>query len=82
MADTAQSATESALENQRIGALQIRVVAICSLIQICDVRRRFDWLGGPVTHPCLEPATVAVCAGLLVVQSRRHGGRPFLGADR
>jgi AAHS family 4-hydroxybenzoate transporter-like MFS transporter len=36
MADAVQSATESALENQRIGALQIRVVAICSLIQICD----------------------------------------------
>ena len=36
MADAAQSATEAALENQRIGALQIRVVAICSLIQICD----------------------------------------------
>jgi AAHS family 4-hydroxybenzoate transporter-like MFS transporter len=36
MTDAAQSATESALENQRIGALQIRVVAICSLIQICD----------------------------------------------
>jgi MFS transporter, AAHS family, 4-hydroxybenzoate transporter len=36
MADAALSATEVALENQRIGALQIRVVAICSLIQICD----------------------------------------------
>ena len=36
MVDAAQSATEAALENQRIGALQIRVVAICSLIQICD----------------------------------------------
>src|SRR5262250_2938572 len=36
MADAAQSATELALENQRIGALQIRVVAICSLIQMCD----------------------------------------------
>jgi len=36
MADVAQSSTELALENQRIGALQIRVVAICSLIQICD----------------------------------------------
>ncbi|MBO0735955.1 MAG: MFS transporter [Alphaproteobacteria bacterium] len=36
MAEAALSATESALENQRIGALQIRVVAICALIQICD----------------------------------------------
>jgi MFS transporter, AAHS family, 4-hydroxybenzoate transporter len=30
------SATEHALENQRIGGLQIRVAVICSLIQICD----------------------------------------------
>lgn len=36
MADTAVSAVESALENQRIGSLQIRVVAICTLIQMCD----------------------------------------------
>jgi AAHS family 4-hydroxybenzoate transporter-like MFS transporter len=36
MADAALSVTESVLENQRIGALQIRVVAICGLIQICD----------------------------------------------
>jgi AAHS family 4-hydroxybenzoate transporter-like MFS transporter len=36
MAETALSATESAIENQRIGALQIRVVAICTLIQMCD----------------------------------------------
>jgi len=36
MADTAASAVESALENQRIGGLQIRVVVLCTLIQICD----------------------------------------------
>src|SRR5207245_10152388 len=30
------SATETALENQRIGPLQIRVAAICTLIQMCD----------------------------------------------
>ncbi|HYZ42568.1 MAG TPA: MFS transporter [Stellaceae bacterium] len=36
MAEAAFSATEQALENQRIGALQIRVVAICTLIQMCD----------------------------------------------
>jgi AAHS family 4-hydroxybenzoate transporter-like MFS transporter len=36
MADTAVSAVESALENQRIGSLQIRVVVLCTLIQICD----------------------------------------------
>jgi AAHS family 4-hydroxybenzoate transporter-like MFS transporter len=36
MSDTAVSATEHALENQRIGALQIRVAVLCTLIQICD----------------------------------------------
>jgi MFS family permease len=36
LAEAAFSDTESALENQRIGALQIGVVAICTLIQMCD----------------------------------------------
>jgi MFS transporter, AAHS family, 4-hydroxybenzoate transporter len=36
MAETAVSAVETALENQRIGSLQIRVIALCTLIQICD----------------------------------------------
>jgi MFS transporter, AAHS family, 4-hydroxybenzoate transporter len=36
MVQASLSTTESALENQRIGALQIRVAAICALIQICD----------------------------------------------
>ena len=36
MTQTALSATEHALENQRLGALQIRVAVICALIQMCD----------------------------------------------
>ena len=36
MPEMALSATETALENQRIGGLQIRVAALCTLIQICD----------------------------------------------
>jgi MFS transporter, AAHS family, 4-hydroxybenzoate transporter len=36
MAQTALSATEAALENQRIGGLQIRVAVLCTLVQICD----------------------------------------------
>ena len=36
MAEMALSATESALENQRLGGLQIRVAALCTLVQICD----------------------------------------------
>jgi MFS transporter, AAHS family, 4-hydroxybenzoate transporter len=36
MADMALSTTEHALENQRLGPLQIRVAVICALIQMCD----------------------------------------------
>jgi hypothetical protein len=36
MADTAVSAVETALENQRIGSLQIRVAILCGLVQVCD----------------------------------------------
>jgi len=36
MAPVALSATEHALENQRLGGLQIRVAVICALIQMCD----------------------------------------------
>ncbi len=36
MAQMPSSATEHALENQRIGGLQIRVAAICTLVQMCD----------------------------------------------
>ena len=36
MAQPALSAAEAALENQRIGALQVRVAVLCTLVQICD----------------------------------------------
>jgi AAHS family 4-hydroxybenzoate transporter-like MFS transporter len=36
VAEIAASSTEAILENQRIGGLQIRVVALCTLIQMCD----------------------------------------------
>lgn len=36
MADAAYSSTEAALENQSIGRLQLRVAALCTLVQICD----------------------------------------------
>jgi MFS transporter, AAHS family, 4-hydroxybenzoate transporter len=36
MAQPASSAIEHALENQRLGGLQIRVAVICCLIQMCD----------------------------------------------
>ena len=36
MAEAALSKTETALENQRIGGLQLRVAALCLLVQTCD----------------------------------------------
>jgi AAHS family 4-hydroxybenzoate transporter-like MFS transporter len=36
MAVAAVSTTEAALENQRLGGLQLRVAALCTLVQICD----------------------------------------------
>ena len=36
MAVAALSTTEAALENQRLGGLQLRVAVLCTLVQICD----------------------------------------------
>src|SRR5437868_8777661 len=36
MAEAMVSGAEDALENQRIGGLQLRVAALCALVQICD----------------------------------------------
>ena len=36
MAEPGTSSAEHALENQRLGGLQIRVAALCTLVQICD----------------------------------------------
>ena len=36
MAEAAYSTAEHALENQRLGGLQMRVIVICTLIQMCD----------------------------------------------
>ncbi len=36
MAEAFVSETESTLENQQLGALQIRVLVICTLVQMCD----------------------------------------------
>jgi len=36
LAEGVLSATERAIENQRIGGLQLRVAALCTFVQICD----------------------------------------------
>src|SRR5437762_8690137 len=53
MAETVLSPTESALENQKIGPLQIRVAAICTLVQMCD---GYDVNSIGVTVPALTHA--------------------------
>ncbi len=53
MADTPISATETALENQPLGGLQIRVAALCTLVQICD---GYDVNSIGVTVPSLTHA--------------------------
>jgi AAHS family 4-hydroxybenzoate transporter-like MFS transporter len=53
MAEAALSATETALENQKIGGLQIRVAALCALVQICD---GYDVNSIGVTVPSLTHA--------------------------
>jgi hypothetical protein len=53
MAEAQLSSTEAALENQRIGPLQIRVAALCTLIQICDA---YDVNAIAVTVPSLTHA--------------------------
>jgi hypothetical protein len=53
VAELQLSATETALENQRIGSLQIRVAALCTLIQICDA---YDVNAIAVTVPSLTHA--------------------------
>ena len=53
MAEAHLSATETALENQRIGGLQIRVAALCALVQICD---GYDINSIGVTVPSLTHA--------------------------
>src|SRR5438128_3282257 len=53
MAEAALSSAEAAIENQKIGGLQIRVAALCALVQICD---GYDINSIGVTVPSLTHA--------------------------
>ena len=66
MAETALSGTESALENQRFGSLQIRVSAVCALIQMCDGYDvgSIGWVVPSLTNAWdLPPSAFSVPAG-------------------
>src|ERR1700676_5366635 len=57
MAEAALSSAEHALENQRIGGLQIRVAILCTLVQICDGYDvgSIGWAVPPLTHAWTLP---------------------------
>jgi MFS transporter, AAHS family, 4-hydroxybenzoate transporter len=66
MAEAALSSAEYALENQRIGGLQIRVALLCTLVQICDGYDvgSIGWAVPPLTHAWNLPAPTFALAFL------------------
>jgi MFS transporter, AAHS family, 4-hydroxybenzoate transporter len=95
MAEIAPSATEAVLENQAIGGLQIRVVTLCTLIQMCDGYDigAIGWSVPLLTHAWnLPPAAFAfafafsnigIMAGALLAGpiGDRFGRKPLLMAS-
>ena len=95
MAEASLSATEVALENQRLGALQIRVAALCTLVQICDgydigsigivvPSLTHAWnLPGPAFTQALLWSSIGIMAGALSAGpiGDRVGRKPLLIAS-
>lgn len=92
MTGPAVSAIERALENQRLGGLQLRVIAICGLIQMCDGYdvNSIGWSVPSLTHIWHAPpaafavaflwSNIGVMAGALLAGpiGDRFGRKPLL----
>src|SRR5215831_20426406 len=95
MAHVAVSSAEHAIENQRIGGLQIRVAVLCTLVQICDGYDvgSIGWAVPPLTHAWNLPpsafsaaflwSNLGVMLGALVAGpvGDRFGRKPLLLAS-
>ena len=81
MAEAALSSAEHALENQRIGSLQIRVAMLCTPVQIADGydASSIGWAVPPLTHAWNLPFAIAF---MWSSPRRRRSRRPAQAATR
>jgi len=82
MTEVMVSPVETALENQRIGSLQIRVVALWLGADLRRVRRQLHLHRRPVADARVEPAGPRIHGRLLVVEHRDSAGGDISRADR
>jgi hypothetical protein len=82
MAETALSGTESALENQRFGSLQIRVSALCALIAMPYLALLTILFFAGTTIIGSQTGANAACGALYPARMRCSGNGWALGIGR